>query len=82
MQETQQPIHVRVIQSLQRVGYEGIQVDDLGDGHVKLQGTTESANDRAIMVSVARAVAGVRHVVTELTFDSNSSQADSSSSAC
>jgi hypothetical protein len=79
MQESQRPIDIRVTQSLQRVGYKGIQVEDLGDGHVKLTGITASPNDRAIMISAARAVVGVRHVATELTFDSNSAGTDSSS---
>ncbi|GAA5507439.1 hypothetical protein [Novipirellula caenicola] len=52
----------RVQNSLYRYGFETISAIDLGDQTVELRGLTESANDLAIAVAIARTVPGVVRV--------------------
>ena len=59
-------LETRVSQSLVRLGYEEIEAIHLGSGHVKLTGSVPSQGDRAIVMAVARAVAGVTSVSCEV----------------
>ena len=49
----------RVQNSLYRYGFETISATDLGDQIIELRGLTETANDLAIAVAIARTVPGV-----------------------
>ncbi len=59
-------LEVRVSHSLQRLGYDNVHVAHLGNGHTRLTGTVPTAADRAIVMAVARAVAGVTTVSCEV----------------
>ncbi|MDB4331905.1 BON domain-containing protein [Rhodopirellula sp.] len=56
----------RVIISLNRLGYYHVQAEDLGGGKVRLSGTIPSYDERAIVVAVARTVAGVTSIALKL----------------
>ena len=60
------PLETRVSRSLQRVGFVNVHVVNLGSGRIRLTGTIPSQGDRAIAVAIARTVAQVHAVVSEL----------------
>ena len=55
-------IATRVQNSLYRYGFETITAIDLGNKTIELRGRTETANDLAIAVAIARTVPGVASV--------------------
>ena len=52
--------------SLNRLGYYHVQAEDMGNGKIRLTGTIPSHDDRAIVVAMARTVAGVTAVAIKL----------------
>ena len=56
----------RVMVSLNRLGYQHVQAEELSVGKIRLIGTVPSHDDRAIVVAAARTVAGVCSVSLKL----------------
>lgn len=53
------PLAQKVARSLHRYGYTRISVHHIGDRIVRLSGPTETADDRALAIAIARTVPGV-----------------------
>lgn len=65
MQSKDKSIEVRVQQSLTRIVFNSVESIRVADGHVTLVGNSDSSNERAITIAVARTVAGVIAVTAE-----------------
>ena len=56
----------RVKHTLERLGFDEIEVIALGDGRVHLTGTVASTDERALILASARTVTGVKAVSIDL----------------
>ena len=68
MKKEWQPIEQRICRSLERAGFQGFTVNALGGGDFEIIGTVESRNDQALVMAIARSVAGVKSVTNALRF--------------
>lgn len=67
MNSPPQSIEVRAQSSLDRLGFDGVQVIKVADGRLKLTGQVPSLNERCIAVAIANTVAGVVTVTSDLS---------------
>ncbi len=59
-------IQARIRRCLDRLGYTGIGVVDMGEGHFLVTGQVPTPNDRAVVLATTRCVIGVVKVKSKI----------------